>query len=201
MATRYGDQPQHRGCGPRRCLHSRAPVEVLRGSRGRLERRTATAPHRCPDSVAAQHFTLRVCSFRPRTLCAVGSSRVGRRCPVSRDWRDTAASVMERSGARHTMPGKFEITKDKRGEYRFRLKSTNGQTVAVSRDTRQKRTRTRESSRQETRRRRGSGRPQRRLTWWKRCRCWATCSKNLTGEPPNAPLWGRLVSLSASEPD
>lgn len=30
------------------------------------------------------------------------------------------------------MPGKFEITKDKRGEYRFRLKSTNGQVVAVS---------------------------------------------------------------------
>jgi len=30
------------------------------------------------------------------------------------------------------MPGKFEITKDKRGEYRFRLKATNGQTVAVS---------------------------------------------------------------------
>jgi uncharacterized protein len=30
------------------------------------------------------------------------------------------------------MPGKFEITKDQRGEYRFRLKATNGQTVAVS---------------------------------------------------------------------
>ena len=30
------------------------------------------------------------------------------------------------------MPGKFEITKDKRGEYRFRLKATNGQTIAVS---------------------------------------------------------------------
>jgi uncharacterized protein YegP (UPF0339 family) len=30
------------------------------------------------------------------------------------------------------MPGKFEVTKDKRGEYRFRLKSTNGQVIAVS---------------------------------------------------------------------
>jgi uncharacterized protein len=30
------------------------------------------------------------------------------------------------------MPGRLEITRDKRGEYRFRLKSTNGQTVAVS---------------------------------------------------------------------
>ena len=30
------------------------------------------------------------------------------------------------------MPGKFEITKDKRGEYRFRLKATNGYTIAVS---------------------------------------------------------------------
>ena len=30
------------------------------------------------------------------------------------------------------MPGKFEITKNQRGEYRFRLKATNGQTVAVS---------------------------------------------------------------------
>ena len=28
--------------------------------------------------------------------------------------------------------GQIEITKDKRGEYRFRLKATNGQTVAVS---------------------------------------------------------------------
>jgi uncharacterized protein YegP (UPF0339 family) len=28
--------------------------------------------------------------------------------------------------------GQVEITKDKRGEYRFRLKATNGQTVAVS---------------------------------------------------------------------
>jgi uncharacterized protein YegP (UPF0339 family) len=28
--------------------------------------------------------------------------------------------------------GKFEITKDMRGEYRFRLKSTNGQVIALS---------------------------------------------------------------------
>lgn len=30
------------------------------------------------------------------------------------------------------MPGKFVITKDKRGEFRFKLVATNGQTVAVS---------------------------------------------------------------------
>jgi len=28
--------------------------------------------------------------------------------------------------------GKFEMYKDKRGEFRFRLKATNGQTIAVS---------------------------------------------------------------------
>ncbi|MBB4936683.1 hypothetical protein FHR32_000988 [Streptosporangium album] len=30
------------------------------------------------------------------------------------------------------MPGKFMITKDKRGEFRFKLVATNGQTIAVS---------------------------------------------------------------------
>jgi uncharacterized protein YegP (UPF0339 family) len=30
------------------------------------------------------------------------------------------------------MSGKFVITKDRRGEYRFALKATNGQTIAVS---------------------------------------------------------------------
>ena len=29
------------------------------------------------------------------------------------------------------MAGKFEIYKDKRGEYRFRLKASNGQVIAV----------------------------------------------------------------------
>ncbi|MGV8885566.1 MAG: YegP family protein [Microbacteriaceae bacterium] len=30
------------------------------------------------------------------------------------------------------MAGKFVITKDKAGEYRFALKSSNGQTIAIS---------------------------------------------------------------------
>jgi uncharacterized protein YegP (UPF0339 family) len=30
------------------------------------------------------------------------------------------------------MAGKFEVYKDKRGEFRFRLKSSNGQTILVS---------------------------------------------------------------------
>lgn len=30
------------------------------------------------------------------------------------------------------MPGKFEIYKDKRGEFRFRLKATNGQNILAS---------------------------------------------------------------------
>lgn len=30
------------------------------------------------------------------------------------------------------MAGKFELYKDKAGEYRFRLKAANGQTIAVS---------------------------------------------------------------------
>lgn len=29
------------------------------------------------------------------------------------------------------MAGKFEVYKDKRGEYRFRLKAANGQTIAT----------------------------------------------------------------------
>ena len=29
------------------------------------------------------------------------------------------------------MAGKFEVYKDKRGEYRFRLKASNGQVIAV----------------------------------------------------------------------
>ena len=32
----------------------------------------------------------------------------------------------------HTMAGKFEITKDKRGEYRFHLKAANGEIIASS---------------------------------------------------------------------
>ena len=30
------------------------------------------------------------------------------------------------------MPGKFELYKDKKGEFRFRLKATNGQTILAS---------------------------------------------------------------------
>ena len=30
------------------------------------------------------------------------------------------------------MPGKFELYKDKRGEFRFRLKASNGQTILAS---------------------------------------------------------------------
>ena len=31
-----------------------------------------------------------------------------------------------------TMPGKFELYKDKKGEFRFRLKATNGQEIGRS---------------------------------------------------------------------
>lgn len=30
------------------------------------------------------------------------------------------------------MPGKFELYTDRRGEFRFRLKASNGETIAVS---------------------------------------------------------------------
>jgi hypothetical protein len=33
---------------------------------------------------------------------------------------------------KHTKTGKFEVYKDKAGEYRFRLKSPNGEIIAVS---------------------------------------------------------------------
>lgn len=49
--------------------------------------------------------------------------------PAEAENRLTGSGIADRE-ERHA--GQVEITKDKRGEYRFRLKATNGQTVAVS---------------------------------------------------------------------
>lgn len=62
-----------------------------------------------------------------RGLC-VASSRGIVRLGVS---ASTATIRPQRSGEAH-MAGKFEITKDKAGKFRFRLKAGNGEIIAVS---------------------------------------------------------------------
>jgi Uncharacterized conserved protein len=64
--------------------------------------------------------------YKSEKTCAAGIASVQKNAPVA-----ALENQTEKDFAVQKNP-KFEVYKDKRGEFRFRLKATNGQIIAVS---------------------------------------------------------------------
>lgn len=64
--------------------------------------------------------------YTTKSACENGIASVQKNAPVAPVEDQTAATVVEQKNP------KFEMYKDKKGEFRFRLKATNGQIIATS---------------------------------------------------------------------